>query len=65
MEELLYIICVNLQSPKPRMIAWFLFESYIEQINILSNQSQVRQINLMKNVLDHQDVHGDTCTHYC
>ena len=35
----------------------------LNKLTILSNQSQVRQINLMKNVLDHQDVHGDTCLH--
>ncbi|EMG46825.1 hypothetical protein G210_2920, partial [Candida maltosa Xu316] len=35
----------------------------LSKLTILSNQSQVRQIDLMKNVLNHQDVHGDTCLH--
>ncbi|RCK60787.1 Cell division cycle-related protein res2/pct1 [Candida viswanathii] len=35
----------------------------LNKLTVLSNQSQVRQIDLMKNVLNHQDVHGDTCLH--
>lgn len=35
----------------------------LSKLTVLSNQSQVRQIDLMKNVLNHQDVHGDTCLH--
>lgn len=37
--------------------------SILTKLQILTDQSQTRQVNLMKNVLNHQDVRGDTCLH--
>ncbi|KAI5961775.1 SWI4 [Candida margitis] len=37
--------------------------SILTKLQILTEQSQARSVNLMKNVLNHQDVRGDTCLH--
>ena len=37
--------------------------SILAKLQVLTNQSQTRLVNLMKNVLNHQDVRGDTCLH--
>ncbi|KAK6464835.1 hypothetical protein DFJ63DRAFT_312123 [Scheffersomyces coipomensis] len=35
----------------------------LNKLSDLSNQSLNKQVNLLRNVLDHQDVNGDTCCH--
>ncbi|KAI5962827.1 SWI4 [Candida theae] len=37
--------------------------SILTKLQVLTNQSQTRSVNLLKNVLNHQDVRGDTCLH--
>lgn len=35
----------------------------LSKLSTLSNQNPSKQIDLLKNVVDHQDVNGDTCLH--
>lgn len=59
----LHYLCQFAKSKTKNDSLVYYLKVILNKLTILSNQSQVRQINLMKNVLDHQDVHGDTCLH--
>ncbi|KAI3403865.2 SWI4 [Candida oxycetoniae] len=41
----------------------FYLKTILNKLTILTNRNQSRQVDLMKNVLNHQDVRGDTCLH--
>lgn len=41
----------------------FYLNSILSKLQFLTDQNQLRLVNLMKNVLNHQDVRGDTCLH--
>ncbi|CAI5758842.1 unnamed protein product [Candida verbasci] len=59
----LHYLCSYAKSAKRYESIKYYLQIILAKLTVLSHQNQSRQIDLMKNVLNHQDIHGDTCLH--
>ena len=60
-----YLCQFSKVSSKYESLRYYL-EVILNKLNSLTdNNSNNKSINLIKNVIDHQDVNGDTCLHLC
>ncbi|CAH6719544.1 regulatory protein Swi4p [[Candida] jaroonii] len=60
----LHYLCQFAKVPSKIDSLLYYLENILNKLSMLTNQnSNNKSINLIKNVIDHQDVNGDTCLH--